>query len=231
MNLSNISNRVIRFSNYFFIFLATFVGSQFVVALAASQSLSPIRVLVFGDSIAAAYGLDPADSFPAVLQKMADDESKEITVINAGLSGETTAGGARRINWVLKQKIDILLIELGGNDALRGLDLKQTEANLVSIIKAAREKYPEVHILLGGMQAPPNLGSDFSEKFRAIYPRIALEQSVELIPFILEGVAGVAELNQNDGIHPTAEGQKIIANLVWPYLKRGIEKISKNISN
>jgi acyl-CoA thioesterase-1 len=195
----------------------------FLAKQASSESDKQMRVLVFGDSIAAGYGLDPSESFPAELQRIVDEKiGPAVKVVNAGLSGETTAGGARRISWVLQQHVDILLIELGGNDALRGLDLKQTEENLISIISAARKRYPSIYILLGGMQAFPNLGPDFASKFQAIYPRIAEQHSVELIPFILEGVGAVKELNQADGIHPTAEGQKLIAKLIWPYLEKAI---------
>ena len=186
---------------------------------ALSEQRNPPRLVVFGDSIAAGYGIDQNEAFPAQLQLLADSEAVAVVVVNAGLSGETTAGGARRIIWVLKQPVDILLIELGGNDALRGLDLKQTEENLRAIIQTARERHPQVKIILGGMKAPPNLGADFTARFETLYPRIAKDTGVTLIPFILEGVGGVAELNQADGIHPTAEGQKVIAETVWSFVK------------
>ena len=193
-----------------------------IVALsshALSERTKPQRLLVFGNSIAAGYGLDQSEAFPAQLQRLSDEASVPLEVVNAGLSGETTAGGARRISWVLKQPVDILLIELGGNDALRGLDLEQTEANLRAIINASKARYPKLKIVLGGMKAPPNLGADFTSRFESIYPRIARDTGVALIPFILEGVGGVAELNQADGIHPTAEGQKVIAETVWSFIK------------
>jgi len=179
-------------------------------------------VVILGDSIAAGYGLDTSEAFPAYLQKLANIAGIKVTIVNAGLSGETTSGGARRINWILNQPVDILVIELGGNDALRGLDLNQTEANLRSIIVSARAKFSTIRIILAGMLAPPNLGQEFTERFRSIYPRIAAQESVKLIPFILDGVGGVRELNQPDGIHPTAEGHERIASIVWPYLKAEI---------
>ncbi len=195
------------------------------IAVHAEESRPP-RVLVLGDSIAAGYGLDLAQAFPAHLQRIADSENFGVEIINAGLSGETSAGGARRITWVLKQRIDILLIELGGNDALRGLNPAHTESNLRAIIATALAHHPKLRIVLAGMKAPPNLGSEFTSRFENVYRRIASDTHIPLIPFVLEGVGGVNELNQADGIHPTEAGQRIIADTVWPYLKREIESLA-----
>ena len=184
-------------------------------------------ILFLGDSLSAGFGLDVEDAFPSLIQKKIEQEKLPFKVVNAGLSGETTAGGLRRIDWLLKQKVDVLVIELGGNDGLRGIAPSETEKNLQGIIDKAREKNPDVVIVLAGMQAPPNMGKDYTEKFRAIFPALAKKNSIALIPFLLEGVAGNPRLNLPDGIHPTAEGHRIIAETVWntlnPILSRTIE--------
>ena len=191
---------------------------------------SPVKVMVFGDSIAAGYGVDPAEAFPAQLQAIAEREGYFVRIINAGLSGETSAGGARRITWVLKQQVDILLIELGGNDALRGLPLAQLEMNLRNIVTTARSLHPKIRIILAGMRAPPNLGEPFASEFASVYPRLAAELSLNLVPFILEGVGGVEGMNQADGIHPTPEGHKRIAEHVWPYLMKEVAQFPFAVS-
>jgi acyl-CoA thioesterase-1 len=184
-------------------------------------------ILFLGDSLSAGFGLDVAEAFPSLIQKKIAQEKLPFKVINAGLSGETTAGGLRRIDWLLKQKVDVLVIELGGNDGLRGIAPSETKKNLQGIIDKAREKNPDIVIVLAGMQAPPNMGKDYTEKFRAIFPALAKKNSIALIPFLLEGVAGNPRLNLPDGIHPTAEGHRIIAETVWntlnPILSRTIE--------
>jgi acyl-CoA thioesterase-1 len=184
-------------------------------------------ILFLGDSLSAGFGLDVAEAFPSLIQKKIAQEKLPFKVINAGLSGETTAGGLRRIDWLLKQKVDVLVIELGGNDGLRGIAPSETKKNLQGIIDKAREKNPDMVIVLAGMQAPPNMGKDYTEKFRAIFPALAKKNSIALIPFLLEGVAGNPRLNLPDGIHPTAEGHRIIAETVWntlnPILSRTIE--------
>jgi acyl-CoA thioesterase-1 len=184
-------------------------------------------ILFLGDSLSAGFGLDVEDAFPSLIQKKIEQEKLPFKVINAGLSGETTAGGLRRIDWLLKQKVDVLVIELGGNDGLRGIAPSETKKNLQGIIDKAREKNPDIVIVLAGMQAPPNMGKDYTEKFRAIFPALAKKNSIALIPFLLEGVAGNPRLNLPDGIHPTAEGHRIIAETVWntlnPILSRTIE--------
>jgi acyl-CoA thioesterase-1 len=176
-------------------------------------------VLVLGDSLAAGYGLDPSEAYPAVLQEKIDTAGLKYRVVNAGLSGDTTAGGLRRVDWLLKQHVDILVLELGGNDGLRGISPEATQANLQGIIDRVRKKEPQVQIVIAGMQMPPNMGPEYMEKFRRIFPDLAKQNRTALVPFLLEGVGGKEELNQGDRIHPTAEGQRIVAENVWRVLK------------
>ena len=176
-------------------------------------------ILFFGDSLTAGYGLDPEEAFPAVIQDRLDSLQLDYTVVNAGLSGETTAGGKNRLSWVLNQKIDVFVLELGANDGLRGIPLQETRTNLQSIIDAVREKNPNTKIIMAGMQIPPNKGPDYTYEFRKIFPELAEKNDLYLIPFLLDGVAGIPELNLGDGIHPTVEGQKIVANNVWEVLE------------
>ena len=176
-------------------------------------------ILFFGDSLTAGYGLDPEEAFPAVIQDRLDSLQLDYTVVNAGLSGETTAGGKNRLSWVLNQKIDVFVLELGANDGLRGIPLQETRTNLQSIIDAVREKNPNTKIIMAGMQIPPNMGPDYTYEFRKIFPELAEKNDLYLIPFLLDGVAGIPELNLGDGIHPTVEGQKIVANNVWEVLE------------
>ena len=140
-------------------------------------------------------------------------------VINSGLSGETTAGGKNRINWVLNQDIDIFVLELGANDGLRGVPLSETRSNLQTIIDFVHQKNPKIEIILAGIQIPPNLGAEYTSEFKNIFPDLAAKNNLKLIPFLLEDVAGIPELNQNDGIHPTKEGHQILAKNIWEVLK------------
>jgi acyl-CoA thioesterase-1 len=176
------------------------------------------RILVLGDSIAAGYGLDPDQAFPAILQEKIEKQGLRFSVVNAGVSGDTTAGGLRRIGWLLRQPVDVLLLELGGNDGLRGIDPAETERNLKGIVQKVREKNPSALVLIAGMQMPENMGKEYTEEFRAVFPRVAQETRATLIPFLLEGVGGKADLNQADRIHPTAEGHRIIAATIWKVL-------------
>ena len=176
-------------------------------------------ILFYGNSLTAGYGLDEDQSFPALVQNRVDSLGLNYTVVNGGLSGETTAGGKERIDWVLRQKIDLFVLELGGNDMLRGLNVESTEANLRAIIERVREKYPEIPIVIAGMQAPPNMGAEYTTAFSSIYPKLAEDFQAGLIPFLLNGVAQVKELNLPDGIHPNVEGQKIVLENVWQVLK------------
>lgn len=179
----------------------------------------PKVILCLGDSLTAGYGLDKSQAYPAILQEKIDHLGWNFQVINAGLSGETTAGGLRRLDWFLKRKIDVLILALGGNDALRGIPLDSTKKNLDEIMTRTQAKYSGVKIVLSGMLIPPNWGTDYPNKFRAIFPEIAKKHKAQLIPFLLEGVGGKAQLNFPDGIHPTAEGHQIVAENVWKVLK------------
>lgn len=195
------------------------VVSAFVVSPSLSDQSEKKTILFFGDSLAAGFGIDPDLAFPALIQKKIDALGWDFTVINAGLSGETTAGGVRRIDWVLQRKIDLLFLELGGNDGLRGIDLGSTKANLQKIIDRTRAIYPDVRVVLAGMQIPPNMGPEYIQRFRAIYPEIADENEVALLPFLLKDVGGKKKLNLADGIHPTPEGHNIVAESVWEIMR------------
>jgi len=183
-------------------------------------------ILCFGDSITAGYGLeDSDDAFPSLLQNKLDSLELDYVVINSGLSGETTAGGKNRIKWVLNKDIDIFLLELGANDGLRGIPLTETRANLQVIIDEVRDKNPTTTIILAGMELPPNMGKVYTSEFRSVFSDVARENNLKFIPFILENVGGIAELNQRDGIHPTVEGHKIIANTVWNVLENMVNPL------
>jgi acyl-CoA thioesterase-1 len=177
------------------------------------------NILFFGNSLTAGMGLEVEEAFPALIQKKLDTLSAGYNVINAGLSGETTASGKNRLSWVLKQKVDIFILDLGANDGLRGIPLNETRNNLQEMIDMVRSHNPDVKILLAGMQIPPNMGQDYTNEFKMIFPDLAEKNNVDLIPFLLRDVAGIPDLNQQDGIHPTAEGQYIVAENVWEVLK------------
>ncbi len=179
----------------------------------------PETIVFLGNSLTAGYGLTLDEAYPALIQQKLDSAGYRYRVVNAGVSGETSAGGLRRIDWLLRQPITVLVLALGANDALRGHDLDNTRANLQAILDRTRAAYPDVSIVIAGMQAPPNLGSDYTDRFRTMFIDLARENDAALIPFLLEGVAAVPELNQPDGIHPTAEGQKILAENVWRTLE------------
>ena len=170
-------------------------------------------------------GLAPEEAFPALLQRKVDSAGLAFRVVNAGVSGETAAAGLRRIDWLLQQPIAVLLLELGANDALRGQDLVEAKRNLQEIINRTRARYPGVRVVVAGMEAPPNLGRRYTREFRDLFRDLARENDAVLIPFLLEGVAGHADLNQADGIHPTAAGARIVADRVWktlePVLREG----------
>ena len=177
-------------------------------------------VLFFGDSLTAGYGLeDPEAAFPYLIEQKIDSLNLPYKVVSAGLSGETSAGGKNRIDWLLKQQMDVFVLELGANDGLRGLDVKETEKNLQSIIDQVHAKFPETKLVITGMMVPPSMGAKYADAFKEIFPRLAKKNNAAFIPFLLEGVGGVPELNQGDGIHPTVEGHKILADNVWAVLK------------
>lgn len=193
------------------------LGLSLVAGLVAAE---PARTIVFfGDSITAGSGLDPDEAFPALIQKKLEAAGRPWRVVNAGLSGETTAGGLRRLDWILRQPVDIFVLELGGNDGLRGIPPETSRANLQTMIERIRAKHPRVVIVLAGMQMPVNMGPDYTRRFAAMYPELAEKNRTALIPFLLEGVGGVASLNQADGIHPTAAGHQIVADTVWRTLQ------------
>jgi acyl-CoA thioesterase-1 len=175
------------------------------------------RVVVLGDSLTAGLGLPADEAFPAVLQRKIDQQQLNYEVVNAGVSGDTTAGGLRRLDWVLTGKVRVLIVALGGNDGLRGLSTAEIHRNLSAIVTAARRR--GVTVLLAGMEAPPNFGSEYTAAFRRVYQDVAREQNVPLIPFLLQGVAGQPSFNQADGIHPNAAGARRVADVVWPALQ------------
>lgn len=175
--------------------------------------------MFLGTSLTAGLGLSESQAYPALLQQKMDSVGLRFRVINAGVSGETSAGGLRRMDWLLKQPVRVLVLELGANDALRGQDLEATRHNLQEIVDRTRAAYPDVAIVIAGMQAPPNLGDRYATEFRDIFPNLARRNHAALIPFLLDGVASIARLNQADGIHPTAEGQGIVAANVWRVLQ------------
>ncbi|WP_114751531.1 arylesterase [Pleomorphovibrio marinus] len=175
-------------------------------------------ILFFGNSLTAGYGIEEEDAYPALIQEKIDSLELGYRVINGGLSGETTASGLNRLDWFLEVEPTIFVLELGGNDGLRGISVQETRKNLKAMIAHVREEHPSTKIVLAGMQIPPNMGAEYTESFRFMYEEIAQEEEVELIPFLLEGVAGDRNLNLPDGIHPTEEGHKIVAETVWEYL-------------
>lgn len=184
-----------------------------------SQESRSKRIVFFGDSLTAGYGLDDVeDAFPGLIQNKIDSLGLKYVVVNSGISGETSAGGKNRIDWVLNQKPTVFVLELGANDGLRGVNLTSTKSNLQFIIDAVKTKYPETKIVLTGMQIPPNMGQKYTSEFKNIFPDLAKKNSLELVPFLLENVGGIANLNQSDGIHPTQKGHKILAKNVWEVL-------------
>jgi acyl-CoA thioesterase-1 len=176
-------------------------------------------VLFFGTSLTAGLGLEPEEAYPALIQEKLDSAGLAYRAVNAGVSGETSAAGLRRIDWLLSQPIRVLVLELGANDALRGQDLLAAKRNLQEIIDRTRARHPAVRVVVAGMQAPPNLGSRYTREFRELFVDLARENHAALIPFLLEGVAGVTELNQADGIHPNAAGARIVSANVWRVLE------------
>ena len=176
------------------------------------------RIIFLGDSLTAGLGLDIEQSFPALIQKRIDAASYAYEVVNAGVSGDTSAGGLRRLDWALAEGTPaVLVVALGGNDGLRGLPTEQLESNLAQIIEQGQKR--ELTVILAGMEAPPNFGAEYTARFRTVYPTLAERYHVRLIPFLLDGVAGNATLNQADGIHPNLRGAELVADLVWRVLQ------------
>ena len=177
-------------------------------------------ILFFGDSITAGYGVEPDQAYPALIGQQLDSLHLPYTAVNAGLSGETSAGGRSRVNWVLsRQPVRVFVLELGGNDGLRGLPLASTRRNLQAIIDTVRRRAPQARIVLAGMQIPPNMGPAYAADFKQLYAELATKNNLVLIPFLLENVGGIARLNQRDGIHPTPAGHRLVARTVWRTLQ------------
>src|SRR6187549_94560 len=177
-------------------------------------------IVFYGNSLTAGYGVSPSEAFPAIIQKKIDSLGLPYQVINAGVSGETSSGGKTRIDWILREPVDIFILELGANDGLRGTPLSETKKNLQDIIDKVKAKYPDTKLVFAGMEIPPNMGQAYTTEFRNIYTDLAAKNKMTLIPFLLEGVGGEPELNQADGIHPTAEGHIIVAENVWKQLEK-----------
>lgn len=192
--------------------------SPAVPAAPASADDRPV-LLFLGTSLTAGHGLDPAEAFPALVQAKLDAEGLRYRVVNAGVSGETSAGARRRLDWLLRQPVAVLVVETGANDGLRGQDPEATRANVQAILDRARKETPPPRLVLAAMEALPNYGDEYRRRFRAIYPALARKNGAVLIPFLLDGVAGVPALNQPDGIHPTAEGHARVAETVWKALR------------
>jgi acyl-CoA thioesterase I len=190
-------------------------------ARAPSAAARP-RIVALGDSITAGLGLPLEESYPALLQQRLDERGLDYQVVNAGVSGDTTAGGLRRVDWALDGDVRVLIVALGGNDALRGLPVDQLQQNLSTIVERAQGR--NIKVILAGMEAPPNFGPAYTAAFHRAYPDLAKKYGVALVPFLLEGVAGISELNQRDGIHPTAEGARKVADNIW----RALEPLLKH---
>jgi acyl-CoA thioesterase-1 len=176
-------------------------------------------VVFLGTSLTAGLGLDPSEAYPALIQERIDAAGLPFVAVNAGVSGETSAGARQRIDWLLQRPVDVLVVETGANDGLRGIDPASLRSNLDAILDGAKAKDPEPALVVVGMEAPPNLGARYTAAFREVFRTVAEEHEATFIPFLLEGVAGVERLNQGDGIHPTAEGQRLMADIVWRTLE------------
>ena len=202
-------------------------GASDTASATSATSIRQPVVVFFGTSLTAGYGLEPEQAFPVLIEKKAQSEGLPIKAINAGLSGETTAGAARRIDWVLRTPADLVVIEGGANDALRGLSPDAARANLEQVIAAVRRKQPSAKIVLVQMEAPPNFGAVYTRSFRTIYADIAKKEGIPLLPFLLNGVAGIPRLNQADGIHPNIAGERIVADNLWSALKPIIAQLDR----
>lgn len=198
---------------------ATNVADTVAVKDTTTSAANKKTILFFGNSLTAGYGIEPSQAFPALIQKKIDSLQLPYQVINGGVSGETSAGGNSRIDWILRQHIDVFILELGGNDGLRGIPVDETKKNLQSIIDKVLAKNPDTKMILAGMQIPPNMGQDYIGAFRNLYPELAKKNNMAFIPFLLEGVGGEPELNQRDGIHPNEKGAEIVAGNVWKVLQ------------
>ncbi len=196
---------------------------------AVAAGAGEATVLIAGTSLTAGLGLDPSDAYPAVLERMADSTGVPVRVVNGGLSGETSAGLLRRIGWLLREPADVVVIETGANDGLRGVDPDSTRANLRRIVEEVRDAQPSARVLLVQMEAPPNLGAAYTARFRGMYAEVAEETGAGLVPFLLEGIAGESSLNQADGIHPNEEGARRAAAIVWGALRPALDSLDRPV--
>lgn len=187
----------------------------------SARAAATRTIVFFGDSLTAGYGLnDPSsEAYPALIQQRIDAEKPGWRAVNAGLSGETTSGGLRRVDWILRQPVDIFVLALGGNDGLRGIDPAVSRTNLLQILERVRAKYPQAKLVLAGMQMPPSMGADFAKAFEQMYPDVADKTGAQLVPFLLQGVGGQLDLNLPDRIHPNAKGHAVLAETVWKTLR------------
>jgi acyl-CoA thioesterase-1 len=204
------------------VFFGIALGLCVLLPALSAQTATPAAtktILFLGDSLTAGLGVEKTDAFPALLAAKIRAAGLPFNVEDAGLSGDTSAGGLRRIDWLLQRPVDVLFLELGANDGLRGLQLKSLKANLQAIIDKTKAKNPQVKIVIAGMQLPPNLGAEYARGFERVFAELAEENNAVLIPFLLEGVGGERDLNQKDLIHPSAAGHRIIAELVWKTLE------------
>lgn len=209
-----------QFCYFFKLYRTLALGLLLISVLPLSgQPSDAQRILFFGDSLTAGYGIDPARAYPALIQQQLEAAGSHAEVVVGAVSGDTSAGGLRRINWMLRQPVDIFVLALGANDGLRGIDPANTEQNLQAIIDRVQAKYPEADIVIAGMRMPPSLGKDYTKAFAAIFPKLAEVNDVALIPFLLEGVGGSVDLNLADRIHPNPAGHQILAATVWAALQ------------
>ena len=197
--------------------MRAFLAAVIVLALCSPAGAADRVIAVLGDSLTAGLGVAPDDAYPALLEARLKREDYEYRVVNAGVSGDTSSGGLRRLDWVLKLKPEVVIVALGANDGLRGQSVVQLHDNLVAIVRKAQQA--GARVLLAGMRMPPNYGAAYTREFAAVFPEVARRMNVPLVPFLLEGVAAEVRLNQGDGIHPNAEGQRLIAEHVWPHLR------------
>ena len=200
-------------------------GSAADSGVSATSPLPKVTVLFFGTSLTAGYGLDPGLDFPTLIGKKSQSTGNPIVSVNAGLSGETSAGAVRRIEWALRKPVDIVVVETGGNDALRALDPDSLQANVDAVVATIKRVQPKARILLVVMESPPNLGARYNERFRRAYSNVAKKENVTLVPFLLDKVAGHPELNQPDGVHPNEKGERIVADNVWRALEPVVREV------
>ncbi len=189
-------------------------------SLLGYSEVEPKTIIFYGDSLTAGYGIGTELAFPKLIESQLVKDGFDVEIINAGLSGETSAGGLTRIDWILNRSFDVFVLELGANDGLRGLPVSETTKNLQAIIDKVKAKYPDTQIIIAGMMVPPNMGPDYGQEFEKMFPLLAAKNNLILIPFLLKDVAGNVELNQPDGIHPNSQGHKLIADNLYPYFKK-----------